>query len=181
MRTLRLFLAGTVIVVLLAGPGAVIGADDEGAGEGAFHATGASALDELIDPGTVTYTPAGVRQQRGVEASQTEQWSDPRLAGTSLLVHNEDEYPELMGPKWGTTRTENDGGAWVGSYLGMELPRAEGPTIPVYLTTMVGEGGYEGLSALCYTVYPGGPGWDGESECIVFEGPVPQIGGLPPE
>jgi hypothetical protein len=127
------------------------------------------------------YTPAGVRQLRGLKASQTEQWSDPRLAGTSLLVHNEHEYPELMGPKWGTTRTENDGGAWVGSYLGMELPRADGPDIPVYLTTMVGEGGYEGLSALCYTVYPGGPGWDGESECIVFEGPVPQIGGLPSE
>jgi hypothetical protein len=97
------------------------------------------------------------------------------------MVHNEHEYPELMGPKWGTTRTENEGGAWVGSYLGMQLPRADGPDIPVYLTTMVGEGGYEGLSALCYEIFPGGPGWDGESECIVFEGPVPQIGGLPSE
>jgi hypothetical protein len=58
---------------------------------------------------------------------------------------------------------------------------ADSPDIPVYLTTMVGEGGYEGLSALCYEIFPGGPGWDGESECIVFEGPVPQIGGLPSE
>ena len=181
MRTVRLSLVGTVILALLGGfAAATATADDDAAS--AVHAVGAFTLDEMITPGTVTYTSGGVRQLRGLVATQQEDWSDSRLSGVSTLVFNEDEYPELMGPKWGTTRLENDGGAWEGSYLAIQLPRDEGPDIPTYLTTMVGEGGYAGLSALCFAVYAQGPGWEGaEPECIIFPGPVPVIGGLPEE
>ena len=181
MRMLRPMLAGTVTLALLGGLAAATAtADDEAAS--AVHAVGTFTLDEILTPGTETYTSGGVRQLRGRVATPQEDWSDSRLSGVSTLVFNEDEYPELMGPKWGTTRLENDGGAWEGSYLAIQLPRDEGPDIPTYLTTMVGEGGYAGLSALCFAVYAQGPGWEGaEPECIIFPGSVPVIDGSPAE
>ena len=185
MRTLRLSLVGTAILALLGGVGSAVVAQDKAEDDGvpsAVHAIGALAMDELIEQGDVQYTPDGVRHLRRLVATQTEDWSDPRLSGISTLVYNEDEYPEFMGTKWGTSSLENDGGAWRGTYLGFQLPRDEGPDIPVYLSTMVGEGGYTGLSALCYTVYAEGPGWEGaEPECLIFPGPVPTIDGSPAE
>ena len=143
--------------------------------EPAVHTTGTSSLGEFISPGTETYTPDGVRQLRDLRATTLEVSSDPRLSGTNTINYNEDQYPDLMGPKWATIHIENEGGAWVGWSLGMELPPADGPNAPVYIGMVVGEGGYEGLSALCNTTYPEGPGWDGANECIIFPGTLPEI------
>ena len=68
---------------------------------------------------------------------------------------------------------ENEGGTWSGAYVAWVLPRDDGPDIPIYTTLFEGQGGYEGLSALCQSTYPKGRGWDGESECVLFPGPSP--------
>ena len=176
MRTLRLSLVGTVILILLGGLSSGTGAQEaEETPERAVHATGTSSLGEFISPGTQTYTPEGVRQLRGLEATTLDVSSDPRLSGTNTINYNEDQYPDLMGPKWATFSIENEGGAWGGWTVGIELPRADGPNFPVYIGMAEGEGGYEGMSTICYTTYPEGPGWDGVSECIVFPGPLPEI------
>jgi hypothetical protein len=39
-----------------------------------------------------------------------------------------------------------------------------------------GTGDYEGLSAMCYMTFPEGPGQQVPvEECVIFEGPLPDI------
>ena len=176
MRTLQLSLAGMVLLALLGGlGGAVVAQEEESAG------IVDSTLEEgtpavVVAPGTTTYTSRDVRQLRGLEATWTQEHSDPRLSGTVTFVANKDDYPARVGPKWGHTTIENSGGTWVGLMLGMEVPRDEPELFAVYIGMATGTGDYEGLSAMCYTTFPEGAGWElGVDECIIFQGPLPDI------
>ena len=76
--------------------------------------------------------------------------SDPRLEGIHVVSEDRDEYhsAESLFPIMvasGTRRIENDEGAWQGSYTVAYL--ADG-SITTFTTPLVGEGAYEGLTAL---------------------------------
>ena len=162
MRTMRSSLAGTATVMLLVVPvGAVIAQDEAG------YFTGTTTGTEIVEPPVVTTTADGVTQVRGVVGEQTLTMEDPRLSGTERFVHNEDHYGDVVGPVWGTSRIENDGGAWVGSYRGLML--VDGSA--TYFGTYVGADGYEGLSAACVSTSDGTSGFTGE--CVVYPGAVP--------
>mgnify|MGYP001591256136 CR=1 FL=1 len=176
MRKMRSTLVVAVSLALLGGlGGAVVAKEEESAG------IVDSTLEEgtpavVVAPGTTTYTSRDVRQLRGLEATWTQEHSDPRLSGTVTFVYNEDDYPARVGPKWGHTTIENSGGTWVGLWLGMEVPRDEPEWFPVYITMATGTGDYEGLSAMCYMTFPKGPGQKVPvEECVIFEGPLPDI------
>ena len=99
----------------------------------------------------------GVEQSRGTRCrTVVEDPSDPRFAGTWLLVFSEDSYgmgPELRAgtgdgaPTVWTYeyRVENDDGAWQsGPVSGIEFAEREMMVAPVF----TGEGAYEGLTAI---------------------------------
>ncbi|MFO7532204.1 MAG: hypothetical protein R6W93_07050 [Candidatus Limnocylindrales bacterium] len=157
-------MAVIVMVMLLAGSVGSVIAQDEAA-----YLSGATTVTEIVEPPEVTTTPDGVTQVRGVVGEQTLTMDDPRLSGAERFVHNEDYYGDVVGPVWGTSLIENDGGAWVGSYRGLML--ADGSA--TYFGTYVGEDGYEGLSAACVSTSDGTSGFTGE--CVIYPGAVPEF------
>jgi hypothetical protein len=74
--------------------------------------------------------------------------SDPRLEGTYTRSWDEDEYfqgPAFLSIVVTTDRIENDEGAWQGSSVWYRPAEGEASIAPVVL---VGEGAYEGLTAI---------------------------------
>ena len=172
MRTSWLVAASAILLIITA---AAVTAQSEVQQPDAVHVTGVHSLGQMLSPGSQTVTPDGVRHVRGLEAIGIDEFSDPRLSGETHIVHGEDVYPGGLGPRWGTAVMENEGGTWSGAYVAWVLPRDDGLDIPIYTTLLEGQGGYEGLSALCQSTYPEGRGWDGESECVLFPGPIPRL------
>jgi len=168
MRTLWLSQAGTVILVLLGGLSSVVMAQSETqAPVEAVHATGSTSASEISAP-TITTMPNGATRIT-VNGHWVLTMDDPRFSGTETFIHTEDHYGETVGPVFGTTRLENEGGAWLGQYRGVILPDGSA----TYVGTYVGEGGYEGLSAACSSHSDGG---GVKGDCILYPGLVPEIG-----
>ena len=106
--------------------------------------------------------------------------SDPRLEGTLYPAWNEDEYTLPGTTRPGivvfTDRIENDEGAWQGSGVLLAFPEARSTSAPM---VMVGEGAYEGLTAIVGLSSRAGD--DCAVEGYIIEGsipapPVPQTG-----
>jgi len=168
MRTLRLALVGTVILVLAGGLSSLaVGQSETQSPVEAVHATGTSSASEISEP-TITTLPNGATRIT-VSGHWVLTMDDPRSSGTETFIHTEDHYGETVGPVSGTTRLENEGGAWLGQYRGVILPDGSA----TYVGTYVGEGGYEGLSAACSSHSDGG---GVKGDCILYPGPVPEIG-----
>ena len=114
-------------------------------------------------------------QLRGLVGTNTGTGSDPRGNGPGVFVHNQDVYgDEDMGPRWGSFRQENEGGAWEGTYFGAMVPTASGDPIYVIVGQYQGTGGYEGLSQIDITTFPDGPGGRAVCQGVIYEGPLPQ-------
>lgn len=182
MRTRRSCLVGLLTLGLLGGPGGTATAEEEPIEPVSIvYSEGTLSLDRLLDYGQESLTRGLVRQMRGLEATNLIEHADPRFSGT---LHWDDiswdAYPGRMGPKWGHYTLDNDGGSWRGWMLGLEVQGEDG-AIPVYVGMATGLGGYAGLSAVCHTTYPDGPGWDGEDQCSIFEGPLPDLSTPPVE
>lgn len=173
MRTSRISLVGTVILALLGGAGDVVVGQDADEAAAAVHFSGTSDAPEIITPPEVTTTPEGVSQIRGVSGVQTNTMDDPRFSGTETWVINEDHYGDVVGPAWGTSHIENEGGSWSGTFRGILFPDGSAS----YFGTYVGEGGYEGLSVACVTSSDGVTGFVGD--CVLYPGAVPDL--APPE
>jgi hypothetical protein len=124
MRTLRLSLVGTVILVLLGGlGGASLAQMDEDAD--AVYVT-VTAEPREADAGSVVRGDPLYRSRDGVNVYDLEA-SDPRLTGTFSAFWNVDvDIDTQHGVMWGTTRIENDGGTWEGPFTGMEYEAADG-------------------------------------------------------
>ncbi len=163
MRTLRLTLVAVALALPVGGNGAVVAQDE------AVHFSGTTTDTEIVSPPEVSTSPEGVMQVRDVVGVQTLTMGDDRFSGTETFVHSEDHYGDVVGPVWGTSRIENDGGAWVGTYRGVMLPDGSA----TYLATYAGEDGYEGLSVTCASTSDGVSGFSGE--CVLFPGSVPDI------
>ena len=110
--------------------------------------------------------------------------SDPRLEGTwynsnsggEYYLPGDDPYPlgsplEIDAVTW---RMENDEGAWQGSFLETTFPDDESSVGPL---VMIGEGAYEGLTAVMITDGEDCPNTQGYIiEDSIPEPPVPQTG-----
>jgi len=150
MRTLRLSLAGTVILALLGGLGLTAVAQD-------------GAIDPMA-PGYFTLV-----SDTGAALETT----DPRFGGT--FVANEPDEVRIAG---GGNRTvysglvhiENEQGAWKGWTSGFAW---EGEVRWHEQMWFAGEGAYEGLSAVA--VGQCCPGGEMIMEGIIFEGDVPPL------
>jgi hypothetical protein len=96
--------------------------------------------------------------------------SDPRLEGDYYISFDDDQFVSPAGSSVGagTWRIENDEGAWQGSYTRLGFAdRAS-----VVSTPLVGEGAYEGLTAVWESTHDPGPcGW--EVRGLIIVGDVP--------
>ena len=140
MRKMRSMLATAIVMGLLAGSPAVVSAQEETAPpEPPVEVRGHIECGPEVRSGASDIAPAW---------QQPATMSDPRLAGTYY-------YCEAAAPlvaalpgiqvASGTRRIENDEGAWQGSMVYAYLSDGTGTTGS---TVLVGEGAYEGLSAI---------------------------------
>jgi hypothetical protein len=118
MRTLRLWLAGTLTVMLLGGLGGAVVAQMD-ADADAVYVTRVSMEPVSADASTVAETET-LRSARGGVTVQMEEWSDPRGSGMVTIPWNTDVDPKTgQGIMWGTNLFENDGGTWEGPCSGI--------------------------------------------------------------
>jgi hypothetical protein len=178
MRTLRLSLAGTVIVVLLGGLGGAVVAEEYGPVTWTY-VTG-TVIDEgdWQDPNPDHDWTSSIEHAPGMSREMSIEWSDPRLPATSTSVSNMDIHhgTDSMADwlvVWTMAEGEQGaGGTWTGT--GSGFVEADHGGVGVLLYT--GHGAYEGLSAILsqkdvgdVTTYEG----------YIIEGPLPQLPDVP--
>ena len=130
MRTLRLTVAGMVLLALLGGLGGAVAAQAEDEGSGLITEPTYSPLDQGDEPDG-TYWYAGL-----VEAS------DPRLSGTwteNWRCQPGSGFEVCVG----AVRVENEGGTWLGRVEGFNHPGGA-----YDWTVLEGQGGYDGMTAI---------------------------------
>jgi len=147
MRTLRLSLAGTVIVVLLGGLGGAVLAQTETPADGtAAMFTGRLVGSCPVQAPTVEEVD-GIRRERGrVYGCFRWETTDPRINGESTVIWNYDTHPatdEVPGGTVGAARERitTETGAWEGTLTQLHIdgvPKLESGWY-------VGEGEYDGL------------------------------------
>jgi hypothetical protein len=147
MRTLRLSLIGTVILVLLGGLGGAALAQMD-ADADAVYTTLVSLNPVSADTGSVLETDTLYSSRDGTLVG-VQEWTDPRMSGEATTTFHVDvDLDTGQGLMWGTVRLENDGGTWEGPFNGMvyEPPGEDG----LYMNAgwMTGDGDYAG-----YTFY----------------------------
>jgi hypothetical protein len=91
-----------------------------------------------------------VAHSRGWAWQPSATMSEPRLEGTYSYAYDDDQYRteglmSVPSVGWGTWRIENDEGAWQGSHPNIGF--ADG-TYSKATTVLIGEGAYEGLTAI---------------------------------
>ena len=171
MRTLRLSLVGTVILMLLGGLGGVVVAQmDEDAD--AVYVTQVSTEPGEGRASSVAETETLYSSRDGLITS-TDEWSDPRASGTWTNSFNVDVDPDTgQGVMWTWVRGENDDGTWEGPLSGIEYETPEGDfyTMDGWL---IGDGAYAG-----YTLYVQVDGFQGGGPVrtlhgVIFKGQPP--------
>lgn len=97
--------------------------------------------------------------------------SDPRLEGDYYVSYDSDDYrsPTVTSVGSGTWRIENEEGAWQGSFTNIKYP----DSTTIVSTALVGEGAYDGLTALWESTNhrPLECAW--EVRGLILEGDVP--------
>lgn len=171
MRTLRLSLAGTMVVMLLGiTSGITVAQDDQVIGPmGANYFT---ATDTPISSGTFDWVPGpGYTEAAGVAAVTDFVASDPRISGEATWTSTVRFYPygEAGGidpAVWSSVvRIENADGAWVGTITGYRDP----DDVTREWNVVTGEGAYDGLTAVFRFVAEDG------YEGVIVPGGLPSV------
>jgi len=169
MRTLRLSLAGMVILALLGGPGGAA------AGQGDYSRSGVwmtiTGEQECWNGPWTAYDvqESGDFQVRGIPVGCDFTSSDPRLSGTWTWELNEDCFAGGGCVNWGTVEAEGPDGTWSGWATGSERPESETRAYVV----LVGAGAYEGLTHIEHWAGPfAGPF---ERYGVTYEGEPPPM------
>ena len=166
MRTLRLSLAGTVILTLLGGLGGVILAGDENApaADRPHQVSGTNLGYRIFESGANTRED-GRTLQRGYGSYDTIEMDDARLSGTLYHVWNRDYLPygQVL---TGTVELVNDDGSWVGTMRGYKVGGHD------WQMELTGTGAYEGHAALLE--FRALDGYRQEVEGFVFPGTLPE-------
>ncbi len=175
MRTQRLWSVATVTLVLLAGLTAAAVAQEADEHALVTHVTGTiigTSYDDSM--ANVTYAPGDGHHVEGAQYTETNVWGDPRLPADKRMILNFTTYPDGDGQFMVThtsIRLDGPDGAWAGTGVGLAYPdgTSEGQDV------LVGEGAYEGLTAVLYC------GTDMGCSGSIFEGQMPdQPGPVPP-
>jgi hypothetical protein len=133
-------------------------------GAGPEYVTGTSSLTVMKD-GTEEID-GDVTRLRGQEMWGTGTTSDPRLAGTTHIVLNADVHGTVAS-EWGTSKLENAGGTWEGTWTGASWNSGSATSVSGWL---VGSGTYAGYT---YYFHVFGPALPYMTEGIIFEGSPP--------
>lgn len=169
MRTLRLSLTGTIILVLLGTLSAVAMAQSEAYNAVRVTPVTGTVIDSVWDESRLEFTSErGVESGRGMLITETYEWSDPRLPAVKRSIFNFNSYASeedgrgIMGQT--TMRMEDSVGAWTGGAMTMQYMDGRG----VGWDTYFGEGAYEGLVAVLQCTSEG-------CEGQIFEGERPPM------
>ena len=164
---IRHLIAATVVALALG-----LGAPAVGQSEEPLDPKGPSFLDGTwtgteFEPGADT-SGSGYTDFAGVLERGTLAADDSRIAGTLTKVMNLRLFADRagrgdVGVANGSVRIDNDQGAWVGTYTGLYGESDQEETY-----SMVGEGAYEGLSAVLRW-----SGEDGSIEGVIVPGELP--------
>jgi hypothetical protein len=147
---------------------------DETTQSGATAVAGTLAdAPATVDEGVSTMSAEGVTEVLGATTTGTVSFDDERLSGTQRSEANERRYGTSGEGSLatGTMSIENDAGTWAGTFVRISPPAREGSLLQAEL---VGEGAYEGLSAILR--YDLGKPW-GDAEMIagvVYPGALPE-------
>jgi hypothetical protein len=174
MRTLRLSLAGTVILMLLAGLGGVVAAGDEDppAADKPHPVSGTLRYVGTFQGGTSALED-GRAGQRDYGSYDRIEMDDARLSGTLYHVWNRDYLGD--GEVFtGTVELVNDDGSWVGTMRGYFAYEESGRR-HYWQLELTGTGAHDGLSTLLYASGPA-PGL-ADVEGFVFPGTLPAYPG----
>lgn len=121
--------------------------------------TGSIAFGGQVRSGTVETVDGRTESRGSAHAPTIVAMSDPRLDGDVTISFDTDEYTGPDGATYtvgsGTWRIENPDGAWQGSY---DIVITDDYS-SVVTTTLAGEGGYAGMSAVWEQALTGS-GWD---------------------
>ena len=173
MRTLRLSLVGTVILMLLGGLGSAVMAQADGEA-GPFTPVTGTRLSFTTDTSEEEWSVEGaVGHARDFKFLETVEWSDPRLPSDVLNVLNFDmhvigQFQDL--PLTGAVLLQGSDGYWTGSLTGF----CDQQETCHVMETLTGHGAYEGLFATIL-------GGDAEAgaqymyEGMIFEGEMPPM------
>ena len=150
MRTLRLSLVGTIIMVLLGGLGGAVVARTDGSAKvtGTVVSSASGASGEFSQDGVLGEDWVG--HGRGFGGSTTFEWSDPRLPSRADTMMNFDAYGDPAEGDVGAVAVttmwllEGPEGSWNGPWIGWcdEQSHCRGTV------TLTGYGAYEGLYAV---------------------------------
>jgi hypothetical protein len=173
MRTLRLSLAGTLILALLGGLSVAVVAQSEEASTPTV-VTG-NEVCTVVQNATVIENTAEVVRDRGQVTECETATSDPRVSGTYTNVANWDFYWALDEAfLWGTTVLEGPTGGWDCSYAGTSDPT--GANDGLVFLVCPGTGEYDGLTYVYQHVWDSGTADFGDGTDVfglIFEGPSP--------
>ena len=170
MRTLRFSVVGSLILGLLGGVAAVTVAQSDAptANESALL-SGAMPYPNVTHP-TSPILEEGRTLIREYGFGGTIDIGDPRLAGELWILYNADTFPDSRGSvAVGRAGIDNEDGAWHGTFHGYATPNEERL---YYLLDFVGEGAYEGLSAMLFLL-DNGRGFDVEG--MIYPGELPPL------
>jgi|GEM_PF-2601417 len=145
MRTLRLCLAGMVIITLLGGLSVTVVAEDDGTSPSATHVTGTQlSTSRVSEP--EEWEDGDVHYWRGVQTERTVEWSDPRLPSRFLYDSNANWHAlgdGSVGAFAVAVRLVGEDGDWAGTEYALMAPESS-----VGLYVLTGSGAYEGLWAM---------------------------------
>jgi hypothetical protein len=172
MRTLRLSLAGTVILTLLGGTGSAALAqegEDQVVDRGPFSAS----MVDIIDVGDMVWLPGppfGVLSDWSMALDM--EATDPRFVGTWTMVMNghgfgEPDDPDSFSVYSGTARLENADGVWVG-----EVENSHSRPYERMRLVVEGQDAYDGLTAI---IDQAETEEFGEFQGVVFDGGLPPM------
>jgi hypothetical protein len=177
MRTLRLSLAGTVILALLGGLGGVATAQVDAEHGPATPFTGAVQSTTVDTSEEVWSVEGDIGHARIFKTHEIVEWSDPRLPTDKLNVLNFDMYDIgefRQTPISGTMLLEDQDGYWTGTFT--SFCDADGECHGMNVLT--GHGDHEGL----FAVFRASPPRDPETEehlvlyeGLIFEGEMPPM------
>ena len=174
MRTLRLYIVGTVVLGLLGGLSVAVVAQDEQEPDsrGPHEVSGTLRLVNEFQGSTLT-VEEGRKLVRGGGNRETIEMDDPRLSGDLWTVLNRDfigdrQYGGDGAVGTGAVELVNEDGSWVGTmrgYVSMD------PRTHHWHYELTGTGAHDGFSALLYARRPETGVWDVEG--FVFPGALP--------
>ena len=165
---------GLVLSALLSAPVVTVGSETaEGAETGApATVTGTATAVRPNQPPTVhTGEPPVISVTQDYGWTMRWETDDPRLSGEFETNQNVYLYSAFVALRNGIGRLTNGGGSWIAEFQGFTHG---GFPNNYYVNYLVGEGGYEGLTAIVLTL-PAPGAW--QLTGVIAPGPLPE----PPE